>query len=36
MGHITVVNNEIEEALKIGKNIKKIVKVTAWKWSKLE
>lgn len=36
MGHITVVNNNIEEALKIGKRIKKIVKVTAWKWSKLE
>jgi hypothetical protein len=29
MGHITVVNTVIEEALKIGKNIKKIVKVTA-------
>ena len=29
MGHITVVNNEIEEALKIVKKIKKIVKVTA-------
>jgi ribosomal protein S21 len=29
MGHITVVNNEIEEALKIGKNIKKLIKVTA-------
>ena len=29
MGHITVVNNNIEEALKIGKRIKKIVKVTA-------
>jgi ribosomal protein S21 len=36
MGHITVVNNNIEEALKIGKRIKKIVKVTAWEWSKLE
>jgi hypothetical protein len=36
MGHITVVNNEIKEALKIGGKIKKIVKVTAWKWSKLE
>jgi hypothetical protein len=36
MGHITVVNTVIEEALKIGKNIKKIVKVTAWKLSKLE
>ena len=29
MGHITVVNTEIKEALKIGKKIKKIVKVTA-------
>jgi hypothetical protein len=29
MGHITVVNNEIKEALKIGGKIKKIVKVTS-------
>lgn len=29
MGHITVVNKEIEKAIKIGKQIKKLVKVTA-------
>jgi hypothetical protein len=29
MGHITVVNKKIEVAQKIGKEIKKIVKVTA-------
>jgi hypothetical protein len=29
MWHITVVNNEIKEALKIGEKIKKIVKVTS-------
>ena len=29
MGHITIVNNEIEEAIKIGKKIKNLIKVTA-------
>jgi len=29
MGHITIVNKEIEEAIKIGKEIKELVKVTA-------
>lgn len=29
MGHITIVNSEIEQAIKIGKEIKELVKVTA-------
>ena len=29
MGHITIVNKEIEEAIKIGKEIKELIKVTA-------
>jgi len=29
MGHITIVNKNIEEAIKIGKEIKELVKVTA-------
>jgi hypothetical protein len=29
MGHITIVNSEIEKAIKLGKEIKEIVKVTA-------
>ena len=31
MGHVTVVNKDIKEAIKIGKKIKEIVKVTAQK-----
>ena len=29
MGHITIVNKEIEEAVKIGKEIKELIKVTS-------
>jgi 5-(carboxyamino)imidazole ribonucleotide synthase len=29
MGHITIVNSEIEKAIQIGKEIKELIKVTA-------
>jgi hypothetical protein len=29
MGHITIVHNDINEAIKIGKKVKKLIKVTA-------
>jgi 5-(carboxyamino)imidazole ribonucleotide synthase len=29
MGHVTIINEDINEAIKIGKKIKKLIKVTA-------
>jgi hypothetical protein len=31
MGHITIVNKDINKAIEIGKSIKNKIKVTSWK-----